>query len=420
MICTWAAAAVMCVAAAQEPAREAERQPVRSAAPPIEGRIALRGFIYPLIVTTQDARGAASLTAKVVHRGAHGRLAWTAGGSFDRTTESGQVGPLIDIADRGARRPILSIAELSLRATIAPGVAIEAGRLHPQWAVTDGYSPAEAFLPKDLTDPFADARLPLWAVRAQTEHGALRAEVFHALVTTPWRLPLMTGRLSPAWYVDLYFKDADERPPARGFTLARTQLTIGAWDMSAWVRDGVRPAPVLDIDLDKDRLEPRGRVIDVQRHFADETAAGLGVSRAIEGWMLRGELAHLRSPDPNVGRALTWSVGVDRPARNGMFTVTLAGNAIDPPIDPLAMADRAFLPYFIATSTQAEDWGQWTVKWLATMRRVGGVLTTTVERTLTPEVSLMAGLDVPHGSRSSSPGAISRARRGHVTIQWRW
>jgi hypothetical protein len=297
---------------------------------------------------------------------------------------------------------------------------VQAGRFDVGWGRTDGYSPADAFLPRDLSDPFSDERLPLWAARVLGEHGPLRYEIFHSLTTTPWRLPVMSGRLSPVWYADFFLLDASDRPPTRGFDVVRLSVSGNQWDLGGWARTGIRPAPVIVPNRELEEVRDDGTFIPLTRRFSQEDAYGVEIVRGSGSWIVRGEAAYSTSRDPEVGDALIWTISVERPARNGAVMVTVAGNALTPPINPLLLFDRAFLPHFIATSTQLEPWGSWRILWLGTFRRVGGILEAEIARDLTDVLKLTVAADLPHGSQTSSPGAISRARRVRSGLRWSW
>jgi hypothetical protein len=377
-------------------------------------------FAYPRRVTGEDDSAAAWLTLVARHERRLGPLRLAGSFRAEKITSGEQRGTRLDLADRLARRPVFSIPEAWASVPLFPAVEAQAGRFDVAWGRTDGYSPADAFLPRDLSDPFSDERLPLWGARVLGERGPVRFELFHSFTTTPWRLPVMSGRLSPVWYADFFLLDAEERPPTRGFDVARVTVSGHQWDLGGWVRTGVRPAPVI-VPL-REQEEPRaeGTFVPLARRFAPEDAYGIEIVRGQGSWIARGELAYSTSRDPDVGTAVIWTLSVERPARQGAIMVTVAGNAIEPPINPLLLFDRAFLPHFIATSTQLEPWGSWRVLWLGTFRRVGGILELEVSRDLTDALKATIGADLPHGSQTSSPGAISRARRVHTGARWSW
>ena len=163
------------------------------------------------------------------------------------TSSSSQVGPLaFDPADRDPRRAPISLRELTMTLPIHPGVDVRVGRFEQAWGETDGYSPADAFLPRDLSEPLTEERLPLWAASLRGELRGVRFDVLAVPTTTPWRLPELGGERSPLASVDVRFVERPWRVPRAGFEGARVMGSAHGWDLSGWVRSGVRPVPVLE------------------------------------------------------------------------------------------------------------------------------------------------------------------------------
>lgn len=390
-------------------------------------RTAFSGFVdaqvygYPQRATRHDDPAASWLTAFVRQELTTPRVQFVASLSLEHISSGEQeTPPLLDFADRRARRAPLSIPEAWLRVRLARALDVQAGRFEPGWGRTDGYSPGSSFLARDFSDPLVDRRLPLWGVRLQGERGPVRFELFHSFVTTPWRLPVMLGRFSPGGYAGVYLLDPIETPPTRGFDMARVTVSGRGWDVGAWMRSGVRPAPLLELQEPIEETRPPEVFIGLRRRFVDERAYGAEAVRVLSGWIVRGELGYSESPDPAVDAALLWTVEVERPARNGAIVVSAAGNALDSGDNAPLVLDRRLLPYFVASTTQLETWGSWRVLWLGTIRRAGGLLQLEIARALTDVVKLTVGTDLPHGSRTSSPGAISKARRVRAGLRWSW
>jgi len=346
-------------------------------------------------------RMAASLRAEAISSSERGPLAW-------------------DPADRLARRSPLSIREAWASFALAPAIDLQVGRFDLGWGRTDGYSPADGFLPRDLSDPLVSEKLPLWGARLQGERGAFRFEAFATPVTTPWRLPVLEGRYSPVSYAGYFALDATTPPPAGGFQMARLQRNGAAWDVGGWARTGVRPAPLLAPRLDEATVEDDQTFVPLDRRFARETAFGVEATRTIGALALRAEVASFSSDDPELGNAVIWAVEAEYPFRRGTLMATLAGNLRDTPIDPLLLFDRSFLPGVIIATHQAENWGSWKLVWFATVRDVGGSLTAEADYHLSDTVKLVVGTDLPHGSVIRSPGTYWRARRARTAIRWSW
>ena len=104
------------------------------------------------------------------------------------------------------------------------------GRFQVAWGETDGYSPADAFLPRDLSDPLTEERLPLWGVDLRGEHHRLRYEALVVPVLTPWRLPDLSARNSQSRPT----RSRSPTPwavPTAGFGAGRVMGTMGDWDV---------------------------------------------------------------------------------------------------------------------------------------------------------------------------------------------
>lgn len=338
-------------------------------------------------------------------------------------SNSPQVGGVgFDPADRAALRSPISIRELSLFAPVGAGLDLQAGRFDLSWAGTDIYSPADAFLPRDLSDPLTEGRLPLWGALLRGERSGVRFEVLVVPVTTPWRLPAVGDAASPFTRIGITL---DERPwsvPTRGFQAIRVKGSSRGWDWAGWARSGIRPAAVLDPDIDSSLPlpPPEPVVVALDRRFAREHAAGGSVTHAAGSWMITAELGILRSDDSALGTAAIWSLGASHVVRNGTFTATVAMNAIEPRTNPLLLFDRALLPLVVLAMREHRSWGSWNAGWLSTFRTVGGVFSAEIARDLSDVVKLTMGTELPHGATFSPAMAFTGGQRLRVALRWSW
>ena len=340
---------------------------------------------------------------------------------------STEAGPLaFDPADRNERRSPLSVRELWIRIPATRAVDIQLGRFELGWGKTDGYSPADAFLPRDATDPYADEKLPIWGARVQGQRGSFRFELLGAATTTPWRLPVLEGRNAPitvpagAPFERVFLTEGESHPPTEGFGVARILLNSGAWDAGVWGRAGVRPAPLLSFRLDQARLTPDGVAVPVDRRWVREEGLGFELSRVMGGFVLRAEGAALFSRDPELSDALIWTVGVERTFGDGSLVVTLAANVRGTLVDPALLFDRALLPGVIAAYTRTERWGSWRVVALHAFRHGDGLVKAEVEDAVTDVWRVALGVDLPYGSRRGPFGARSATRRAHLAVRRSW
>ncbi len=339
---------------------------------------------------------------------------------FERIS-SAEEGPMeFDPADRNFRRSPLSIRELSLRLPVASGIDFQFGRFSLGWGRTDGYSPADAFLPRDASDPFSDEKIPVWGARLSGQRGAIRAELVGAATTTPWRLPVLSGRYAPLPVEGVVLVDGSGTPPRPGWGALRLHGSFDDWEIGLWARGGVRPAPLLVFRIDQAHPAPDGFELPVDRRWARESAAGVEIERVVGGWVVRGEVAALESDDPGLGHALIGSAGFERSFGDGTLLVTVAGNARGTPVPAALLLDRAILPAAIAAWNRTEEWGSWKLVATVGLRRGDGLFKAEAEAALTDEWSGGAGLDLPWGSERGPFGALDGARRLRVSVRRSW
>ena len=398
--------------------------PAPTLAQGISGYAEAKGFAFAERTSDSDPWVVGWSTLFVKGEKKVGDTQWTASGRAEEIS-SRERGPLVlDPADREPRRSPLSMRELWVRLPIASSVDLQLGRFELGWGKTDGYSPADAFLPRDLSDPFADEKLPLWATRLSGQKGPLRAEAVAGLITTPWRLPVLGGRYAPLKTEStngrIEYADEENTPPRAGFGALRLLATLGDWDVGFWGRFGVRPAPLLIFRTDLATPVPSGLIVPVERRYAREQGVGVEVSRVTGSWVLRAEAAALFSEDPDLGNALIGTLSAERGFGDGTLLVTLAGNAKDTPMDPALLFDRALLPALIAAWNRTEEWGSWKVVWTEGLKYGDGLFKAEVGYNATDLWRITLGGELPYGSEKGSLGALHAARRVHLALRRSW
>lgn len=390
----------------------------------ISGYVEAKGFAYAERLHGRDSRGLGWGTLFTKWEEKLGETQLTASLRGEGIT-SGENGALdFDPADRKLRRSPVSVRDLWLRIPLNPTHDLQLGRFQLGWGKTDGYSPADAFLPRDLTDPFADEKLPLWALRLNGYGGTLRYEVVAAPVPTPWRLPPLGSRNAPLKVDTLpagtAFNEVESSPPGIGFAAVRLLSSFGDWELGGWGRAGVRPAPLLNFRVDQMTATSAGFSLPVERRYAREEAAGVELSRIIGSWIVRGEGAALFSRDRDLGNALIGAVSVEKSFGDGTFLVTLAGNAISPPVDAAQLFDRAILPAIITAWNRTEEWGEWKLVWSAGLKHGDGMLKGETGYNLSDIWKVTLGGELPYGSENGPFGALQTARRVSVALRRSW
>lgn len=392
----------------------------------LSGYAELKGYAYGDRVTDREPWVLGWATLFVKDEAALGSVRLVVAGRADDISSREQ-GPLVfDPADRALRKSPLSVPELWARVPLAEAVDLTVGRFLLGWGKTDGYSPADAFLPRDHTDPFADEKLPLWGARLSGQRGGFRFELLGTATTTPYRLPVLGGRNAPLNvpppppFTRVFLVDGEQEPPRTGFAAARVAFASGPWDLGAWGRSGVRPAPLLVFRNDEARVEGDEISVPADRRFAHESGFGLEASRVTGSLVLRAEGAALFSGDPELGDALILTAGAERAFGDGTLSVTVATNVRGTPIDPKLLFDRTFLPGVVAIWQRSERWGSWRVVATTALKHGDGLLKAEVTDAVTDVWGVTLGVDVPWGSRSGPFGALSASRRAWAALRRAW
>ncbi len=390
----------------------------------VSGSLDAKGYGYFSRSTPSDPLTSGWATAFLKADGKLSRLTFAVSIRLELIS-SDENGPLVfDPADREIRRTAISIREFWLRIPLLPSTDLELGRFELGWGKTDGYSPADSFLPRDLSDPFADERLPLWGARVRSQFGSFRVDAVGIPITTPFRLPPLSGRNapieSPLPGVRVFLVDGENPVPRTGFLAVRLLATQGNWDVGLWGRSGVRPAPLLTPRMDRARPSPEGIAIPADRSYTHEEALGLEASRVTGAFILRGELAWLTSGDPQLGNAIIWTAGLERAFGDGNLLVTFAANAMGTERNPALLFDRALLPALISIWSRQEDWGSWRTVWMQGTRYWDGLVK--VESTFSADdhLSFTPGVDWVYGSRRGPFGYRPDTARARFFTRYSW
>lgn len=128
----------------------------------------------------------------------------------------------LDIADRDARRPALSVRRLSATFVRGP-LTIDAGRLFIRWGKTDIVTPTDRFAPHDFLRVIDSEFLAVRGVRAAVELSGQNVEVVWVPSFTPSRIPLPSKRWTAV-------------PDTGSLTIERSSLPSGSQAGIRWGR----------------------------------------------------------------------------------------------------------------------------------------------------------------------------------------
>ena len=153
----------------------------------------------------------------------------------------------VDIADRGAERPRLSVQRAS--ATVARGpLTVDAGKQFIRWGKTDIITPTDRFAPRDFLNVVDNGFLAVTGVRAVAQ---LRSETFEAVWVprfTPSRVPLLHQRWAvvPADVAALPIVQIPATLPGGSESGVRWSHVGAGFEYAASFFDGFNHLPTID------------------------------------------------------------------------------------------------------------------------------------------------------------------------------
>jgi hypothetical protein len=237
-----------------------------------------------------------------------------------------------DVSQRGLRIPAGALNELFADVKLGH-FDLRVGRQAIRWGRADGFNPTDNLVPYDYLDTFADARLPVNAVKADTYFGGTRVEFAWVPTYTPTRLPLLGQRWfstlpataevplvpgGPQVTAELQYRDIGGHLPATTLRNSQwgarwNQIVPGA-EFSVSFFDGyddiafLRPIPG-PLSL----LPPRPTMqVDLAREYYRVRVAGTDFASQFGPFGIRGEAAYFDQTDPANKDHLLYVVGLDR------------------------------------------------------------------------------------------------------------
>jgi len=99
----------------------------------------------------------------------------------------------LDVSDRGAQRPRLSLRRLTATLTHGP-FTLDAGKQFIRWGKADILNPTDRFAPRDFLNVVDNDFIAVTGVRGVVQHGSETLEVVWVPRFTPSRVPLLDQR----------------------------------------------------------------------------------------------------------------------------------------------------------------------------------------------------------------------------------
>ena len=219
----------------------------------------------------------------------------------------------VDIADRGAERPRLSVRRAS--AAIARGpLTVDAGKQFIRWGKTDIITPTDRFAPRDFLNVVDNELLAVTGVRAVAQ---LRSETFEAVWVprfTPSRVPLLNQRWAvvPADVAMLPIVQIPATLPGGSESGVRWSHVGAGFEYAASFFDGFNHLPTID----------RGLIYPAIRMYGADAAA------PTRWFTIKAEAAYFTSSSIAADEYILYVVQIERQTGEWVLVGGYAGEAV--------------------------------------------------------------------------------------------
>jgi len=236
----------------------------------------------------------------------------------------------LDFADRGTRRPRLSIRRLA--ATIARGgFTFDLGKQFIRWGKTDIVNPTDRFAPRDFLNLFESEFLAVTGARGVAAIGGETFEAVWVPRLTPSRVPLVDQRwtvIPAAGMIPIV--DMGAVVPRGSQTGVRWSHVGAGFESSLSFFDGFNhlPSVMSNVQSGPGGIDGIPREIDVSRAYP--AIRTYGADAAVPGrWLtIKGETAYFTSRSPATDEYVLYVVQVERQRGEWLFVVGYAGEVI--------------------------------------------------------------------------------------------
>jgi len=247
----------------------------------------------------------------------------------------------VDIADRGAERPRLSVRRAS--AAIARGpLTVDAGKQFIRWGKTDIITPTDRFAPRDFLNVVDNELLAVTGVRAVAQ---LRSETFEAVWVprfTPSRVPLLNQRWAvvPADVAMLPIVQIPATLPGGSESGVRWSHVGAGFEYAASFFDGFNHLPTID----------GGLIYPPIRMYGGDVAA------PTRWFTIKAEAAYFTSSSIAADEYILYVVQIERQTGEWLLVGGYAGEAVTEPRGSLTFApDRGLTRSLVGRASYTLD-----------------------------------------------------------------
>ena len=258
----------------------------------------------------------------------------------------------LDLDDRGAMRPRLSLRRLSATFTHGP-FTIDAGKQFIRWGKADIINPTDRFAPRDFLNVVDTEFLAVTGVRGVAQHGAETFEAVWLPRFTPSRVPLLDQRWTavPADAAAIPLRDAGANLPEGSETGLRWGHVGAGFEYSLSFSNGFNHLPNIG------QVGQLGTpVITLMRTYPAIRTYGGDAAIPTRWFTLKGEAAYFTSSTPLTDDYVLFVVQLERQTGEWVIVAGYAGEAITARRSTLSFApDRGMTRSLVARASYTID-----------------------------------------------------------------
>ncbi|HEY3739407.1 MAG TPA: hypothetical protein VGL53_06165 [Bryobacteraceae bacterium] len=325
----------------------------------------------------------------------------------------------LDVEDRGAQRPSLSLRRVS--ALIHKGnVTIEAGRQFVRWGKTDLLTPTDRFAPKDFLSVANSDFLSIPAVRATYDNGTDTIDLVWQLRFTPSRVPLLDQRWTviPPQADGFAIVDGGARYPGGTEQGIRWNHNARGFEYALTFYNGFNHLPLFDAELG---VKGSQAAIDVIRCYPELRQYGASTAIPLRWFTLKAEAAYYQTNNSKMDEFTLYVVQLERVVKEWTFVGGYAGEVVERNAEnPLLFSpDRGLAKAFLGRASYNWD-ANTTLSFDAAVRQTGAGSLVRFEysRAIGQHWRATAGLSWVRGDASDFLGEYHRNSSGRLALRY--
>ena len=234
----------------------------------------------------------------------------------------------LDVADRGALRPRLSVRRLA--ATLHRGpLTADLGKQFIRWGKADIVTPTDRFAPRDFLNVIDADFLAVRGARVVLEAGSHTLDLVWVPLFTPSRVPLLNQRWTPV-PPGVTLELEDSTFPDRSQAGVRWGHTAGGFESSLSFYDGVNHLPTVEQpDISLALPPPTGPlVLPVKRVYQRMRMWGGDAAMPTRWFTLKGEAGYFTSPDQTADEYVLYVIQLERQTGEWLLIGGYVGEAV--------------------------------------------------------------------------------------------